>query len=62
MENIAECHTTLERAVAERVKDQSIKDSDLNPSVVYNESLVDTVLGVGELGTKRPGVGFNKST
>ena len=39
-----ECHTTLERAVAERVKDQSKKDSDLNPSVVNNESLVPSVV------------------
>ena len=29
------------------------KDSDVNPSVVNSESLVDTAIGVGESGTKR---------
>ena len=33
-----------------------------NPSVVSNESLVDTVIGVGNSGTKKPSVGLNKST
>ena len=57
-----ECHTTLERVVAQRPKENCIKDSDFNPSVVNNESLVDTAIGVGELGTKKPSVGLNKST
>ena len=39
-----------------------IKDSDFNPSVVNNESLVDTAIGVGDSGTKKPSVGLNKST
>ena len=41
-----ECHTTLERVVAQRAKGKFIKDSDFNPSVVDNESLVDTAIGV----------------
>ena len=41
-------------------KGKIIKESDFNPSVVNNESLVDT--GVGESGTKKPSVGLNKST
>ena len=47
-----ECHTTLDRVVALRAKEKFIKDSDFNPSVVNNESLVDTAIGVGESGTK----------
>ena len=39
-----------------------IKDSDFNPSVVNNESLVVTAICVGESGTKKPSVGLNKST
>ena len=39
-----------------------MKDSDFNPSVVNNESLVDTVIGVGESGTQKPSVDLNKST
>ena len=42
-------------------KEKCIKDSDFNPSVVKSESLVDTAIGVGESGTKKPGVGLNKS-
>ena len=57
-----ECHTTLERVVAQRAKEKFIKDSDFNRSVVNNESLVDTAIGVGESGTKKPSVGLNKST
>ena len=38
------------------------KDSDFNLSVVNSESLVDTVIGVGESATKKPSVGLNKST
>ena len=52
-----EGHTTLERVVAQRAKEQFIKDSDFNPSVVNNESLVDTAIGGGESGTKKPSVG-----
>ena len=62
MENLIECHTTLERVAAQRAKEKFIKDSDFNPSVVNNESLVDTAIGVGESGTKKPSVGLNKST
>ena len=57
-----ECHTTLARLVAQRAKEKCIKDSDFNPSVVNNESLVDTAFGVGDSGTKKPSVGLNKST
>ena len=57
-----ECHTTLERVVAQRAKEKIIKNSDFNPSVVNNESLVDTAIGVGESGTEQPSVGLNKST
>ena len=55
-----ECHTTLERVVARRAKEKYTKDSNLNPSVVNSESLVDTVIGVGE--SRKPSVGLNKST
>ena len=41
---------------------KSTKDSNFNPSVVNSESLVDTVIGVGESGTEKPNVGLNKST
>ena len=37
-----ECHTDLERVVALRAKEKCIKDSDFNPNMVNNESLVDT--------------------
>ena len=56
------CHTTLERVLAQRAKEKCIKDSDFNPSVVNSESLVDTAIGVGELDTKKPSAGLNKST
>ena len=62
VEHLMECHTTLERVVAQRGKENCLKDSDFNPSVVNNESLVDTAIGVGESGTKKPSVGFKKST
>ena len=48
--------------MAQRGKERCIKDSDFNPSVVNNESLVDTAIGVGESGAKKPSVGLNKST
>ena len=38
------------------------KGLDFKPSVVNNESLVGTAIGVGESGTKKPSVGLNKST
>ena len=57
-----ECHTTLERAVARKAKEKWTKDTDFNPSVVNSASLVETVIGVGESGTKRLSVGLNKST
>ena len=34
VENLMECHTTLERVVARRAKEKCTKDSDFNPSVV----------------------------
>ena len=40
-------------------KEKCTKDSDFNPSVVNNQSLVDTAIGVGESGTKKPSVGLN---
>ena len=45
-----------------KVQRKNAKDSDFNPSVVNSESLVDTVIGVGESGTKKSSVGLNKST
>ena len=62
VENLMECHTTLERVMARRAKERCTKDSDFNPSLVNSESLVDTVIGVGESAIKKPSVGFNKST
>ena len=62
VENLTECHTTLERVVARRALEKCTKDSDLNRSVVNSESLVDTVIGVGESATKKPSVGLIKST
>ena len=53
VENLMECHTTLEGVVARRAKEKCIKDSDFNPSVVNREKLVDTVIGVGESATKK---------
>ena len=52
-----ECRTTLERVVARRAKDKCTKDSDFNPSVVNSESLVETVIGVGESAVKKPSDG-----
>ena len=57
-----ECHTTLEKVVAQRAKENCTKDSDFNPSVVNSENSVDTAIGVGESATKKPSVGLNKST
>ena len=39
-------------------KGKCTKDSDLNPSVVNSESLVDTVIGVGE--SRKPSVGLKQ--
>ena len=39
-------------------KGKCINDSDFNPIVLNSESLVDTVIGVGESGTKKSRVGF----
>ena len=58
VENLVECHTTLERTVPRRAKEQCTKDSDFNASVVNSESLVDAVIGVGESATRKPSVGF----
>ena len=62
VENLMDCHTTLERVVARRAKEKCTKDSDVNPSVVNSESLVDTVIGNGESAVKKPRAGLNKST
>ena len=62
VENLMECHTTLEGVVARRAKGKCIKDSDFNPSVVNSESLVDIAIGVGDLAIRKPSVGLNKST
>ena len=62
VENLMECHTTLERVVARRAKEKRKKDSDLNPSVVNSESLVGTVIGVGDSATRKPSVSLKKST
>ena len=48
VENLMECHTTLEWVVARRANEKFMEDSNFNPSVVNSESLVDTVIGVGE--------------
>ena len=55
-----ECHTTLERVVAQRAKEKCTKDSAFNPSVVNTESLVNTAIGVGESAIRKPSVGLNK--
>ena len=57
VEHLMECHATLERVVPRRAKERRTKDSDFNPSVVNSESLVDTVIGVGESAIKKPSVG-----
>ena len=62
VENQIEDHTILDRVVARRAKEKCKKDSDFNPSVVNNESLVDTVIGVGESVIKKPSIGLNEST
>ena len=46
-----ECRTTLERVVARRAKE-----------TCTNESVVGTVIGVGESATRKPSVGLYKST
>ena len=61
VENPMECHPTLERVVAQRAKEKCTKDSDFNPSVVNSESLVDTVIGVGESATRKPSDGFSRT-
>ena len=38
-------------------KEKFTEDSGFSPSVMNNESLVDTAIGVGELGSKKPSVG-----
>ena len=53
VENLMECHTTLEGVVARRAKEKCIKDSNFRPSAVNREKLVDTVIGVGESATKK---------
>ena len=60
VENLMDCHTTLERV--QRATDKCMKDSDFNPSVVNREKSVDTAIGVGESATKKLSFGLNKST
>ena len=43
-------------------KGKCTMDSDFNLGVVNNESLVDTVIGVGESATRKPSVYLKKST
>ena len=58
VENQIECHTTLERVVAQRAKENCIKDSDFIPRVVNRENSVDTTaIGVGDSATKKLSVG-----
>ena len=57
VENLMECHTTLERVVTRRAKEKCTKVSDFNPSIVNSESLVDSVIGVGESAIRKPNVG-----
>ena len=57
-----ECQTTWKGVVARMAREKCTKDSDFNSSVVNSESLVGTVIGVGESAIKKPSVGFNKST
>ena len=62
VENQIECHTTSERVVAQRAKENCRKDSDFIPRVVNIENSVDTAIGVGDAATKKLSVGLNKST
>ena len=62
VENVMECRTILARVVARRAKEQCTKDSDFNPSVVNSESVVDTVIGVGESALRKPRFGLSMST
>ena len=62
VENLMECHTTLERVAAQRAREKHTRDSDVNPSVVNRENSVDTAIGVGEPATKKLSVCLNKST
>ena len=62
VENLMECHTTLERVVARRAKEKCTKESDINMRLVNSESLLDTAIGVVESATRKPSAGFNKST
>ena len=40
--------------MAQRAKEKFTKDSDFRPSVVNNESLVDTAIGVGNRAQRSP--------
>ena len=44
VENLMECHTTLERVVAQRAKEKCTKDSDFNSNVVNSVSSADTAI------------------
>ena len=55
-------HTTMERVVARRAEEKCTEDSDFNQVVVNSESLVDSVIGVGDSAFWKPSVGFYKST
>ena len=54
-----ECHTTLERVVAQRKMHNGL---GFQPERGEQKNLVDTVIGVGESVTKKLSVGLNKST
>ena len=62
VENLMECHTTLERVVARRAKEKCSKEFDFNPSVVNSESLVDTEIGIGESAIKKSSVGLTRKS
>ena len=55
-----ECRTTLEWVVARRAKETCTKDSGFNLSVVNSESLVGTVIGVGESATRKPSLVYTR--
>ena len=62
VENLMECPTTVKRVVARGAEAKCTNDSDFNPSVLNNESLVDTAIGVVESATRKFSVRLNKST
>ena len=51
-------HLMLNQSHLSTAEEKCTKDSDFNPSMVNSESLVDTVIGVGESAMKKPSVGL----